>query len=780
MKKFVAALFLILSGYQLHAGWFPPDTQFEAVDDISGGLFTNREPYKIPKTFSPNMRNILVDERFLQRRKGWTIAGSTLTMPGGGGITMLGEFVKDNGDRECIVSNSSVVATTRDFTSYTLLRSGWNTTGVPRMAQGRKKVLVTNGIDAPIAYDGNTVTVLDGSGGNANVPRGKYPAFYDDRFWMFNSTVNNSALHYSDYLTTASEIIDPLTDARAWPPFNQLNVGFGDGAAGSGLVVNNGQLMAHKYNNSVWTIFGNTLGNYYPRKTNAEVGTISGDSIGILDGMLYYLAKDGIWEEGPNGRRRITDNIRPDINNIISSLSKIVADSWDTTSDFQNKRTALAGTTVTANGTVQVLSELNLDRRLGTSPPTITFCGIGNSSTTFFVPISSAAIDPTNNFTMWISSLTTGFSRNLAADVTITFKKNSTGEIVSNTQTLPGAGAGDFTFNFNPTLFFTGQDVLTGNISMEVSCGCTPSGGFTVALSTPWTAGSLDMVARNSTGSYTAQVTTITTLTYWDQFSANSNTNGGTVQFYIKAATAAVNITTETWTPINSGSSINFPTAKNVFVWTATMTSNNPATPSEIDFVRVNHNEGSANATRPIAIPWNGRYLLFVSTTASGATSMGYWKARNTSKVPDAIMPVDGINIQSVGRYNENLYAGSSTAPIVLRLDNGTNDNGRAINSFFETAAFDFGNGFYEKSLSEYLLDMEGNGGGTIQVGTSVDGRAFTNRTATMSGTDRMLKHLYNVDKYGKYFRFRFDENDLDKDWFMHAFIVGYNSIQIK
>src|SRR4029077_1404469 len=102
-----------------------------------------------------------------------------------------------------IVSDDSVVLTTKDFNTYTLIISSLNNAVHLQAAQVRNKVWMTNGSDPVFTWDTNQVMQkLDGNGGLPNVPKFRYLAYDQERVWGLNTSANASLLEWSDVAST--------------------------------------------------------------------------------------------------------------------------------------------------------------------------------------------------------------------------------------------------------------------------------------------------------------------------------------------------------------------------------------------------------------------------------------------------------------------------------------------------------------------------------------------------------------------------------------------------
>lgn len=749
---------------------------------------------------SPESYNVVTGQKggLFFTRNGTLLAGSTNTVSK---VSFAFAFNKEVGTKEFILSDSSIVLTTTDFNTYTFIRGGLNTALNLEAIQVRNKVWVTNGSDAVFTWDGSTVVVLDGQTYSGlqtpNVPPGKYSEYYHGRVWIFNLATDNSALRYSAVTSTDGLAIAP-DDYRAWPGTQQLGIGQGDGSVGTGLKVYNNQLFPFK-ERSIYTIVGTDEFTYFARKTDAQVGTVSNDSIVLLDNFLYFLGEYGIYQFNGSSSQRISDKIADQVLNIQKDTTKIVNNVWDTQSQF-NAGATMQAVTATVSGLVQTYTNVFYANPTynSTTPVGSNFFTLDNAITTstHYGVLSTTIIFPSN----FIGNLQgfggTPLDENWAGvrlwlrttsgpNVKVIVQNRRTGEEITATRNTLNSGQGQtFTlnyFNFDSGVpFFTGTDINSGNYQMKIeNAGCGgPSCSFDVYVPTVANFSELRLWP-NTTGQYISQISTITPITAWGAFNTIETTNGGLISYYFKTATSVVNITTYPYIAISPGSVIASSSSNNYIQWATTITSISTYSLAYVDRVTIQHIEGQGAASRAVGIAWKNNFWLNTSTEAGSNASVIFMKALMTRPKPNAFSRFYGINIRSLLVFNGNLYGGSSTDGKIYRLDYGTNDNGAAISWAYETPNLYFEQPFFEKDFKEILIEAKKNNG-TLSVGFSVNGGTFTTNTVNLTGSGRLLTSIYSVAKKGKFARFRFSGNDLDKPAEINSLGIFYALTQTR
>lgn len=790
----------------IHSAALPENAGIEVIEDFSGGLNTTYTRNKVPKSMSPYMRNVFVDEDSIKTIDGTTVVGSCATLQDG---RFMFIFNKENSDKEFIVSDGATVLSTKDFLTYKTVITGLTRSVNLQMIQIRNKVWATNGSDPVFNYDGSTTVVLNGSTygtlATPNIPRGKYIAAYQEKPFLFNVPDNNSALYWPNIAYATSGVSIAPDNVDAWPAVNSLNIGQGDGTPGSGLKVYRGFLYISK-DFSIYKLQGKDVSDYFAIKTNAGIGWISQDCVTELDNLLHFQAKDGLYKFDGNDAFRITDLIRPDVQNFRSDSAKIVTNEWDTFTEFSKGQ--LSGATITAGGfvTMQTTNVVNLN--VWTDISVVP----GISSTSFNIDYTTST-----EFVTWVPTFTlsSNFYGYFEGPMKFTGGFVSTGSspmptlitVIKNERTqevaiASSAGIGapnswaevttDFYIHGESKLFFSGDDINSGNFKIKHYMEFLVKGTtINVQISTAAKSVRLDL-APSTTYQFISEITTASVLNSWGLFNAISNTNGGLINFFYKAATSTVNITTYPWISVSPGSVIDSSSTNKFIQWASTISSVFISNPANIDKATIEHIEGSGSNTRSFAVDWLGRWWPAISTEPTGNFPVIYVKARITNKNPDAWMPVEGINIRSMVRDNyDTFYAGSSTAGVFFRLDYGTNFSGQPIISTYQFPDLILSHDkypqaadFYDKGLVSYLYDCDRVSGGILRIGTSIDGSDYSENTVSISGTGRQIGSVNNVNnggkKGGKNFSFRVRQTLFDKPMNFHRFGVIFTPTDIR
>lgn len=802
MKKLIQLISVFYTVIQLysisHTAQFPPGTQVEIMSDFSGGLNTASPPNKIDKSFSPGEVNIFVHRQpgKLIKRNGFLQAGiatNTLTS-----ISFMTVFYKENGTKEFIVSDDSIVLTTQDFFTYIVISTALNQSAHLQSKQIRNKIWFTNGTDSIFTWDGIVKQTLDGTNGTPNVPKFKFIEQYQERVFGLNSTNNGSSLYWSDVASTAGVAISP-DSYLAWPAGNSLPVGQGDGEVGTALWNYGGQLQIGK-ERSIYTLYGTNTSNYNARRTESWIGPSSQDSIVILDDLTYFKSYNGIYAYDGGKVTRISDDISPDVDAMRDVQIKQAVNIWDTKALFDtgnfydsvlsttNVIKEFVGRRVDAWHTSQKIP----DYLVGNFDPSTTyFYTVLDLASAINAPVSSASNDwLINENQVYVDRITVGMGG--SAGVPTRLRATLTNKFTGVQQTtVTTAVPGTTTFYFSSHSFtFDGTALTRSSISLNVEWEnylTDPlSQGFQLIAPDNGPAWQIYFIGK-STGQYVSQIATNTIVTAWQTFEADQNTNGGSIKYYIRSATSVVTMSTQAWQPISPGVLIPFSNINTFIQWASTLTAiANLSAEPQINSVVINHIEGPSSRDRPFAIGWSKEYWLSVSTETTGTLSAQYVKSWITNRNPNAWMLMNGMNIRSfMADGNNSLYGGGASTSAVYRLDYGTNDNGSAIDGYYETPDLTlkgaltggYDGNWLEEQISELWGDVDSENGNIFRLGLSLNGGAYKEQTRDVSGTGRNLFTLYNQSNFAKYFRLRFRNNQMDKGLGVNNIAVIYSPL---
>lgn len=139
-------------------------------------------------------------------------------------------------------------------------------------------LILANGESHVYRYDGSATTYITTAPANAD-----YIATHDNRVYLaVKSTVYFSALRKAEDWTTVNEA-------------GQVVVETGDGGDITGLIAGSSRLTVFK-KNSIYELYGTNPTNFQLKIVTDSVGSPTGNSAQVIDGVIYFLGSDGVYE----------------------------------------------------------------------------------------------------------------------------------------------------------------------------------------------------------------------------------------------------------------------------------------------------------------------------------------------------------------------------------------------------------------------------------------------------------------------------------------------------
>lgn len=262
----------------------------------------------------------------------------------------------------------------------------------------------------------------------------------------------------------------------------------------------------------------------------------------------------------------------------------------------------------------------------------------------------------------------------------------------------------------------------------------------------------------------------------WGAYEVNQSTEAGTILHFYRGATTSGAVGAAAWLPIVPGAALSIA-VDHEFVQFKFEVSGTDATRNPyVDDVTINwvNTDGvSVQTLQNVAsIPWHNRYWLSAALRGSDHDNIVIIRGKKTYGAP---WQKKSWSILSYNIYHGNLYGGSSVDGSIFRLDYGTNLNGVAMDSYFETGDFEKGGFIFQ--ILEVEVEVERLGPYPLKFGISTDkGLTFTEKDIDLTETGGPLtyvkKLLFNIttDKA----RLRVRTSGLDQPFQVHNVIVWY------
>lgn len=757
--------------------------QGAAFRDFSGGYVDAVESSNLEANQSPNALNGVIDDPSgsFKPRNGLSLCGN---VPGGGVPSGLYEYVKTDGTKRLIVTDNSKVWETRDCITFTGIKtSGLSSTQNLSFATVRDKLWAVNGSTLPFTWDGSTTTILSGNAGTPNPPPAKcsYLQFWKERVWCARSSAEPSAVYFSALTDTSGNDVDPSTGSLAWPAINVFQVDQNGGSPIYGLKAYRDRLYVFK-DNGIWEIQFNSEFDNAVRKTASSFGSRFNTAIAEIDGLLYFVGKDGIYAFDGDQSVRLSGPIENKFRALnqpqISTQYKI----WTTQGNFE-AGTLSSATASHTSGSVEISSKsANLtngtfENGTNISPWSCTY-EIGGVANTH--PYARTCVAISSNAATGYPPITGSWSLGAIGKGTTSSAKTYKFLTVAGSTVASGnldTATGEYRTQTIDTADIIGQTVILKLESIPSSGDnlYVYSGTFTV-VSSSLTFGFIGMDAGTAHGwaalddftnavyftsaTWTSEVFNAVTVSSWTGFEANAATNGGSISYAYRTGTSEANTTAIAFAPITPGTSLSTASANIYIQIQASLYADSglTATP-RLDDVTVTYTQGGTAANSIHLAGWRNRPWISASSGTATTNNIVLVKSR----LPlNSWMPYD-LQIGPMVQFNDNFYAGASTHSAIYRLDYGTNDDGRAINWLWETRDEMWGLPNNKKYLLEMGADFKKGTATNAKLGFSKDyGTTYTDRTINMNGSGRgSTKQNING---GMSFSYRFRIFDSTKD----------------
>ena len=281
------------------------------------------------------------------------------------------------------------------------------------------------------------------------------------------------------------------------------------------------------------------------------------------------------------------------------------------------------------------------------------------------------------------------------------------------------------------------------------------------------------LVAR-ATGSYVSEVHNAPSLSAWDSFGVTSQSDGGTLTFFVRSSTGVFYATATAnpvWTSITAGAVPSIST--NPYFQFGSTFSITAATqnPTISDFT-FNWFEGAASDKTYALYHDNGLWWAVASGT--GATTnnkiIKYDLLNQGYVIYD--IPMNGIYERS-----QNLYFGGVNAGKIYKFGDTDNDDGSAINAYWKSKDFFGTNPFLDKDYKSLSVFAGSVSNSTMTVTYTVSGTSSTVITVPLyDSTKSFIRHNRNLPlRVGNTINVKFGNNAADQPFEVYGIQIGTN-----
>lgn len=280
------------------------------IPDFLGGINRGLDESFIERNQAYDLSNIDNLNGTLRRCKGYQkVSTAGLT----GRIMSLMPFYRTNGQRELLCATNDGIYKL-DNGTWTKLKATTNGSFdyINYQFSSVDYLIMTNGTDYPMKYDGTSVTTLK------NAPKGKYIDLHYERVWITGGT-NINRVHFSKDM-----------DPEIWT--EELQAGFvdkptfdGEGITGIKTFMDKPFILKR---NALFYIYGTTPTEYYIGEAYGSKGTVNNDTVQDCMNAILFLGDDGIYSFNGTTIENISNNIKPYLEGI-TDVSKVKAVYFD-------------------------------------------------------------------------------------------------------------------------------------------------------------------------------------------------------------------------------------------------------------------------------------------------------------------------------------------------------------------------------------------------------------------------------------------------------------------
>lgn len=266
-----------------------------------------------------------------------------------------------------------------------------------------------------------------------------------------------------------------------------------------------------------------------------------------------------------------------------------------------------------------------------------------------------------------------------------------------------------------------------------------------------------------------------TTITEWGSLVANHTLNGQTITYAVRTSSYTGGLTAgATWYSVISGNPITAPVNRYV-QWTSTMSTTDGSKIPLVDDVTVNWWGGTFSGGSPTSVVYDDRYHLFAMTSGSDINDI------------DLVLNEDGawvkhdIKALSAVIYNNKLYTGSSklspNGGYVYEQDFGNNDDGQAINSYWQSKDYTLGYPYKNKTLRKIWTVTKKSGEYPLTMTYAIDGGYITDSYDIWLSSGIVIvtdeRHI-GSEAMGKFFKFKVSNNGTNQPFELYRIDAAF------
>lgn len=792
---------------------------------FAGGINDNSDAVNLREDESPDAINIFNDGPIgsLKPRTGFTLCGY---LPSGNTPSALFEYAKANGVKRLIVSDNTTVYETPDCKTFTTIKASLTAAFKPNFAVVRDKLWTVNRDTHPFTWDGTTTVILDGLPNTPDPPPpiGRYIQFWNERVWIANTSAEPSSVAFSAITDASGNDQTPSTGTASFPATNVVYVDRDGGSPVFAIKGYRDNMYVFK-EDGIWRIHLRNDFDVAVIKTLSGVGCRFNETIKEVDGLLRFVGPDGIYAFDGDKSVRISANIQTKFDTLKQPIVNNLFKAWTDQSDFDDGVQLLNVATGTITGSIEIGTTVFIDSPFAVADVTLALNDTVISGHKVWTALSNAnstiesekwvipALSPKNYILSTpnlIESRVGETARSWEIDIKYTFTANGEANfwfITRDTTTIDSSNADGYVMRYNNApgmslsryadgletvlIAFDSSEAPPVNTTGKFKITWSTGGSIGVFLDEVFLASTTDTTYTTSSGSilhafhnnsgggniqwdnfkeriyytsgtWTSDIFDAVTVSAWSSFTATEDTNGNSIQYGWRTGDDDAELNGSVFQDVISGVIIDTATAR-IKIQTRAQASNigpDNAKAVEVKEVTVNYTQGGVSAQTIYAHSWKERYWVTASSGEANTNNI----VMQTARSPSNAWMFHDLQVAPMTEFNDNFYAGASTHGAIYQLDNGTNDQGVAIEWHWITRDEVWGAPYRKKDLLEIDVDFRKGTAEFVDFGFKRgDQTTFTNKVVDMSGTGRGIHRSFTAGSNSIDYRFRVGGQTLDE-----------------
>jgi len=306
-------------------------TEIQEYNSFDCGLVTRYSANRIPKNCLQEAINILLDEDLAVTRRTGSAKYNTSPCLDAQSVRGLWPFRATDGSNYIVILSSQTMYQTAgsgDCTAISGLTGQFSATAEMDCVQSLGKIWCTNGSQDMFNWDGSTFNWV------ATAPRGNLIGAFRNRILVADISGDLSRIRGSGELDGTDWAIQ--IPGKSTTPFSIAVGGLNDGKQITALMGQYQDSFFIAKEDSLWALYGNDRRDFVLRNLNNEVGVIDYKSVREKDNALFWMSKRGVEKLSGTMVNRISDSIRPTIDELLLTVGNRRALVQTTQSDWEN------------------------------------------------------------------------------------------------------------------------------------------------------------------------------------------------------------------------------------------------------------------------------------------------------------------------------------------------------------------------------------------------------------------------------------------------------------